>query len=384
MNTYSVHIHFDLSMSDQKVLSLLYGPLLGHDAYMMYHTLYHLNHGSNEVYKEDFILALLNVKHEALIKARHVLESFELLQTFSNDTSHILQLKRPLTAKGFLTDVIFGVYLEHTMGQTYIDSIISSFKVEMPQLDTYTNISKTFSDMYTFTHHKLLKVDVPLYDNGGVKTRRKSIELPLDELFESLPKRYQKPQLLKQDIKDALNQLAFIYQFSLEDLKEVILRLDPKTLDSKPQLLLQAKMFYHQKEKALDIKPSEQNHAQVITDVSPYYIIQKYGTMDQYATSLDTIAQLVSRNHVEMGIINTLLLFVLKRKQGVLPHINYLEKILSSWLSKGVKTSQDATDLVSMIESQYVSSKPKAKARSVEPDWFEDYLKELEDEEKKQ
>jgi replication initiation and membrane attachment protein len=227
-------------------------------------------------------------------------------------------------------------------------------------------------------------VDVPLYDNGGVKTRRKSIELSLDTLFESLPKRYQKPQLLKQDIKDALNQLAFIYQFSLEDLKEVILRLDPKTLDSKPQLLLQAKMFYHQKEKSLDIKPSEQNHGQVITDVSPYYIIQKYGTMDQYATSLDTIAQLVSRNHVEIGIINTLLLFVLKRKQGVLPHINYLEKILSSWLSKGVKTSQDATDLVSMIEHQYVSSKPKAKTRSVEPDWFEDYLKELEDEEKKQ
>lgn len=383
MNTYSVLIHFDMSMSDQKVLSLLYGPLLGHDAYMMYHMLYHLNHGSDKVYQEDFILALLNVKNEQLIKARHILESFELLQTFSKDNALILQLKRPLTAKGFLTDVIFGVYLEQTMGQNYIDTIISSFKVDTKEIETYTNISKTFSDMYTFSHHELLKVDASLYDNGGHKSRRKTFELPLEEVFESLPKRYQKPQLLKQDMKDALNQLAFIYQYTLEDLKEIILRLDPKTLDSRPQLLLQAKMYYHQKEKTLDIKPSEDDHLKAITEASPYYIIKKYGTMDQYANSLDTVMQLVSRNHVEIGIINTLLLFVLKRKQGVLPHINYLEKILSSWLSKGVQKTQDATELVSMIENQYVSSKPKTKTRSVEPDWFEDYLKELEDEESK-
>jgi replication initiation and membrane attachment protein len=370
-------------MSDQKVLSLLYGPLLGHDAFMMYHMLYHLNHGSDKVYQEDFILALLNVKNEQLIKARHILESFELLQTFSKENALILQLKRPLTAKGFLTDVIFGVYLEQTMGQPYIDTIISSFKVDTKEIETYTNISKTFSDMYTFSHHELLKVDASLYDNGGHKSRRKTFELRLEEVFESLPKRYQKPQLLKQDMKDALNQLAFIYQYTLEDLKEIILRLDPKTLDSKPQLLLQAKMYYHQKEKTLDIKPSEDDHLKAITEASPYYIIKKYGTMDQYANSLDTVMQLVSRNHVEIGIINTLLLFVLKRKQGVLPHINYLEKILSSWLSKGVQKTQDATELVSMIENQYVSSKPKTKTRSVEPDWFEDYLKELEDEESK-
>ena len=121
----------------------------------------------------------------------------------------------------------------------------------------------------------------------------------------------------------------------------------------------------------------------VMSDISPFYIVKKYGTMDAYAQSLDTIVQLISRNQVDMGILNTLIVFVLKRKDGVLPHLHYLEKILSSWQSQGVKTTKDATDLISTLDKTHqknqrsVSKKP----RSVEPEWFESFLKKLEEDE---
>ena len=60
-----------------------------------------------------------------------------------------------------------------------------------------------------------------------------------------------------------------------------------------------------------------------------------------------------------------------------MPHINYLEKILNDWLSKGVRNTNDATKLVSKIEKNF-SNKSQKTRKNIQPDWFEDYLKELE------
>jgi replication initiation and membrane attachment protein len=90
----------------------------------------------------------------------------------------------------------------------------------------------------------------------------------------------------------------------------------------------------------------------------------------------------MERNHIDLGVINVLLLFVLKRKDGILPHLHYLEKILNDWLSKGVATSTDAIEMTTQLESTYQKKTYKKSVRvSVEPDWLDAYLAELKKEE---
>lgn len=385
MSTYQVYVHFDMSPTDQKVVALLYAPLLGHQAFTLYQTLYHLKTPLDTLYEGDFLYGILNMKPQDFQKARETLESFELLSTLVNQDMYVLQLKRPLTAKGFLTDVLFGTYLEHEIGKMYVSRVTELFSVHMQDVTTFKNISKTFSDMYTFTSNTLLTIDTPLIDNGGVKSKRMLPKVDVLGLIEKLPARFQKPNLLKEQVKDLIEQVSFIYQFSESDMIEVILRLDPNQIDNKPQLLLQAQLYYQSLQKTIDITKTNQTDSDKINGISPYYIIQKYSKETSYASALSTTVELISRNHVEVGIINTLLVFVLKRKEGVLPHLNYLEKILHSWLSKGIKTALDAQNFIQSIESNALSSqkKTRTKSKSVEPDWFDDYLKELEVEEAK-
>ncbi len=44
---------------------------------------------------------------------------------------------------------------------------------------------------------------------------------------------------------------------------------------------------------------------------------------------------------------------------------------------KGVRNTNDATKLVSKIEKNF-SNKSQKTRKNIQPDWFEDYLKELE------
>ena len=65
----------------------------------------------------------------------------------------------------------------------------------------------------------------------------------------------------------------------------------------------------------------------------------------------------------------------LKNKDGVLPNINYLEKVLHDWLNKGVQTTEDAINYATDLETKW-EKKPFTPTKS-EPDWLDDYIKDL-------
>jgi replication initiation and membrane attachment protein len=107
--------------------------------------------------------------------------------------------------------------------------------------------------------------------------------------------------------------------------------------------------------------------------VSPKAIIQKYAKPDQRGLALSTASQLLERNDVDPGIINVILIFVLKNKDGVLPNVNYMEKVLADWLEKGVRTTEDAINRSVEIENRWQQQGTKTK-KAAEPDWMDDYL----------
>ncbi len=84
------------------------------------------------------------------------------------------------------------------------------------------------------------------------------------------------------------------------------------------------------------------------------------------------------QDHIEVStaILNAMLLFVLKYKEGYVPHYTYLASALNQWL-KHVKTPKDALLKLTRQKSNVVYKKKQAHKVS-EPDWMDDYVKELE------
>jgi replication initiation and membrane attachment protein len=70
-------------------------------------------------------------------------------------------------------------------------------------------------------------------------------------------------------------------------------------------------------------------------------------------------------------------MLVLKHKDGVLPNLTYMEKVLHDWLNKGVQTTEDAIKFSSSLETQFESKKRSEKVTIKAPDWLDEYMEDL-------
>ena len=381
MQTIKLFSPIDLSGHDHKVLSLLYRPLIGTVAFSLYQFIFSYTYQKDSVdIDESLVLNMLVITKKELEEACNVLSAYALLNVFEKENDLLLQLKKPMTAKQFLNDTIFGITLEQKVGKQTLVILIDQFKVSQTSLG-YRRKDVQFNDVFEVDQIKRLSIHEPLFENGGVHHPLLKTTFPYEGWVDQLPSAYKKPVLLKSSIRQLIENLVYIYQFNYEDLNAIITSLQPTQLMKKEAIQLASKRYF-EKHHLLTIDEKKPQNSNDFSHVSPMYIVQKYAKVEAHGSALDTVTSLIERNHVDMGVINVLLIFVLKRKDGILPHLHYLEKILNDWLSKGVSTSEDAIEMTTKLESTFQKKTYKKSVRvSVEPDWLDSYLEQLKKEE---
>lgn len=377
-STFDIYMNTHLSASDFKVLSLLYQPLLGMQAYALYQTFYQLSlYLKAKDMTHQVLLDLLNVKQRDFLESRRKLEALGLCDSYHYQDQYIYILKSPLTAKQFLSDTVFGSYLQSEIGDKNLDLIIDMFKYDMPDLSLYKQISKTFDELYEFKQLNILKVEHQL--EGRQKNQGLLIESKFDynSFVESLPERLKTSTLLNQKLKESIEKIAFVYQFDVLDMVEVYKNASLSKQSMNYQILnFKAKQYFENKDKVIEVKEKQDSETSFVDKATPYDIVQKFAKVDQQGIALSTAYQLLERNQVEPGIINVILILVLKHKDGILPHINYLEKVLNDWLNRGIQTTEDAIAHASELEHSF-TPKNKKVTKTAEPDWMDDYVKEI-------
>jgi replication initiation and membrane attachment protein len=374
-SVFTLHMQTDLSPSDHKVLALLYQPMMGlptHALYLTFANLCEKDESFSMVHADFF--DLFDLKQAEFLKYRHRLEALSLLTVYQKDDDYIYVVKTPLSAKQFLVDTVFGSYLQSEIGEKNIDRLIGMFEIDTPKTDAYKNITKSFDQMYEFKSLNLLAIDKPIegrVNNGGSTIR---YAFDYNAFVERLPERLKSSQLLNGHFKDQITRIAFVYQFEVDDMVAIYEEATQSRQNVNfHQLNLKARIHYQTKNKQLEIREKDLDETSVIGSVTPQVIIQKYAKTDQRGLALSTASQLLERNHVDPGIINVILIFVLKNKDGVLPNINYMEKVLNDWLSKGIQTTEDAMRHSTEIENTWQKNQTRTK-KAAEPDWMDDYL----------
>ncbi|MEZ0180278.1 DnaD domain protein ['Camptotheca acuminata' phytoplasma] len=383
---------FVLTNQEQKVLNLLYQPLMGAGTLGLYRIFYFLNQKNNSTtsFNHQFIFDLLNINEVVFLKYKEKLEAINLLSTFqSPQKEFIYLLKTPLNDNEFFKDPILSQFLVSEVGEEIYHQLKNLFSVKTNiEFENYENISKNFSDVYTFKKINMTRniTDIHNQNTNDNKFAFFQKYFNYNTFMDNLATRFKQPFLLELKNIEYITKLGFIFEINPKEmatlyedvfrnkddnhlnLENLRIRLNKKISKDKNQLTLvniesindeEKKMIFHLK------------------NVHPKQIIDNFVQNVYTCYSLYDVAyHLLKQNNVEIGVINALFMFICskKRTEKDFPtSYNYFQTVLNSWLKKGIDSTESAYDFL-IEEKKFKKNKLNEKNS---PKWLDDIRKEL-------
>ncbi|MGM1458828.1 MAG: DnaD domain protein [Columbia Basin potato purple top phytoplasma] len=381
-----------LTNEEQKTLHLLYQPLIGLGALSLYNTFYFLNQNFILTlnYNHQFLFDLLNIDESLFIQYKEKLEAVNILQTFRNSKQEkIYFLQPPLNYVDFFKDPIFSQYLFSEIGENLYFQLRNLFNNDKNKisLDNYENISKNFSDIYRFQ-----EINLPKTINNNLKHFKNnksfvSLQKHFDyKLFiDKLPQRFKQPFLLECKSIEYITKLSFVYDINPEKMATLYQDIFRNNYDENIDLnnlkiMLNRKYFKKNiiLKNVKNINNEENEMILYLKNTNPNRIIQNFTTNHNiYADLCDITFKLMVQTETDIGVINALLMYVLKIKKNTnksfVPNFNYFKTILNSWTKKGIISAETAFDFL-IEEKEFQNDKPCKKNR---PKWLDEVKEEL-------
>lgn len=371
-----------LSQDDLSTITLLYQPLIDAHAYGLYLFFNHLQGSKtyqSEIYTIRFLMDILNLKEKELEEALSKLEAIGLLTTYIKQDLYMFKLSMPLSPRQFFSDGILGAYLKSEIGESNFKILYDRFSFKEISKEGYQNITKHFDQVYQVKMVDQIKSNDFILDRKNGKGVVISDDYDFDKLYAALPIRLQKKRLFTKKIQSQIAAIFYVYQFDIEAMVRILSDAYDENFKHLfyERISIYADKYYekhHGTQKLeVDIKNEEPDRLN-LSEISPQDIISMYApTMTNHAFALQTIRQFVERNAVDIAIINAVIIIVLRVKKN-LPNINYLEKVLTSLLEKGITTEALAYDY---IMNGSMSSKKtyyqKQKTERYVPEWMAEF-----------
>ena len=115
-------------------------------------------------------------------------------------------------------------------------------------------------------------------------------------------------------------------------------------------------------------------HALAMAD--PMIILDMYCKNIDDSLKKDVIKLYQDHMEVSTAILNAMLIFILKYKDGYIPHYTYMASGLKQWL-KHVETPKDALLKLTRKKSNVIYKQKTPSHKVSEPDWMDEWMNEL-------
>lgn len=340
-----------LSIDDYSSLSLLYTPVVGPRAISIYEMLYNIINRQtlaidNIVYIN--ILDLLGIDDDTFYDSRLKLEALGLIETLKKDNEYLFLLKTPLTPKQFLLDSVFSVYLREAVGAEMFEFIVDKYKIAQIDRLLYKNISVTFDQVFQSRNN-----DKPYTIDGFIMGRKPNTSVTIKNHtfdFNSFIERVD-DRLISNitEARKVITNISFIYGYD----SDVMVTLFEQSINQSGvfdvRILKRKAELYNKhlnagKIKALE-KPNmsqeEYEMMNLISNASMKDLLDSQwpGYPKEY---LKTINQIYDVIDLERDVLNIMMFYVLKQKDGKLPTLAYFKSVASSWKDNGYDTREAA------------------------------------------
>ena len=401
-DTYIVVNKTILSNEDRKKITMLYQPIIGHTAVSLYLTLI------DDLEKREFmsieqthhhLVSTMQLKLNDIIIAREKLEAVGLLKTYvkeENVNNYVYVLYSPLSVNDFFSHPILSVVLYNNLRKKEFEKLINYFKIPKINLKDYTDITATFSNVFTVTSGNVF-IDNDNVIKKNVGSIRVDEKIDFDLLISSIPKNMVNEKCFNEETRNLINSLAFTYNIDDLNMQGLVRNsLNERGLVDKNELIQSARDFYQFDNagklptliysKQPDYLKSPQGdtskRAKMIytfENVTPLdYLRSKYKTGEPTMSELKIIEDLMVKQKMKPGVVNVLISYVLKVNNNKFTR-SYVETVAAQWCRLNIETVEDAMAVAEkehkkikkLMEKTDTKSFNKKDKKEQLPLWFE-------------
>lgn len=390
LDTFRLITYQHLDVDERNVLTLLYQPILGCDAFTLYLTLWSLierNREKSPEYSHMVVFDTLRISPKQFLQARQKLEAIGLLVAYHNDDMYLYELQAPFTADEFIKDGSLGAYLFSRVGKDVFEQLTSLFKITNMEKDGFKNISSTFDKVFD-------ALPKPIETSSRYESKSKAkitINHSFDfELFlEGLSKNFVDRRKITKTIKEKIYNLSYVYNLDEFTMQKVFMdSVDKDRNINADELSKNArKWFEFERETIVQELVTEQplddiSHLDMIqhckTD-TPAQILSILSSGKPAVSELNVIERLFEQYAFSQEVMNFLIVYVLGQLEEF-PSFNYFDKVAIEWQRNNVSTIDEALKVIKNRQIKRDNQPKKGPQKNtipndIESDWFDEYWK---------
>ena len=402
-----------LNEYDRKLITLLYQPIIGSIATSLYFTLWSdldkFELMSSE-YTHHHLMMSLRIKMDAIIIARKKLEAIGLIKTFVKEdetNSFVYELFSPISANEFFNHPILNIVLYNNVGKKEYEQLLEYFKVPKISTSGYEDITASFNEVFDSVPSSTLdnlNEDIKINRTGNINIDK---SFDFDLLISSVPNGLITNKTFSKEVKELINNLSFIYNMGVEDLKSPILSsmkengLIDKTLLRKnvrnyykfenenklPSLMYKVQPDYLKSN--VNGSDNRSKMIYIFENTAPYKFLKgRNNGATPSEHDLNLIEKLLIDYKLNTGVVNVLLDYVLKINNKKLTK-NFVESIASQWARLKIETVEEAMTVAEKEHKSINKAKEKKDIKTINketlPEWFDQNIEKekVNDEEEK-
>ena len=396
-DTYIVVNKSIITAEDRLILTMLYQPIIGPLAVMLYFTFWSDLDKSKLIsteYTHHHLVTNMQISLSEIEKARLKLEAIGLLKTyFKEDTTgnYIYQLYSPIKANDFFNHPILNVVLYNNVGKKEYEKVLDYFKAPRLSTNNYQDITVSFTEIFStvpLTSYEVVNSDIR---KNNVQKLNINTNFDFEFLANSLPSGLDKNKIFTKDTQELILQLSFLYNLDVIKMQDIIpICITERGTLNKEELRKTCRNYYQfdnhgllptvvyntQPEYLKEPVGDTSKRAKMIytfETVSPYDLLKsKNNGAEPTSRDLKLAEDLVCVYKLQPGVVNVLIDYILKTNNNKLTR-GLAETIAGQWQRQKIETVDEAMRLAEKEHKKYKKGTvPKTKTPKEEklPEWF--------------
>lgn len=408
-DTYIVFNKSILNNDDRKILSMLYQPIVGPNAIMLYFSLWS-DLDKTEIISNEFthhhLITNMQMTTLEIVNARKKLEAVGLIKTYVKEDSvnnYVYELYSPISAHDFFNHPILNIVLYNNVGKMEYEKLINYFKLPRINLSSYKNITSSFSDVYEtvpLTNLALVNEDIRKYNKLSLNINS---NFDLNFLIASMPKNIDTNKLFTKENRELIINMAFLYDLDVMKIQNILKGcLNERGGILKEEFRKACRNYYQFENGGLlptlvdktqpeylrkPIGDTSKRAKMIYTfeTISPYDLLSSKNDMGEPTRrDLKLAEDLIVEYNLKPGVVNVLLDYVLKTNNNKLTR-NLVETIAGQWQRLKIDTVEEAMEVAEKEHKKYNRNKAQVKVHNKKeehiPEWFDKEIKKTEDKE---
>ena len=396
-DTYIVINKSVLTDQTRKILTMLYQPIIGSFSCNLFFTLW-MDLDKNEFMSLEethhHLMTSTGLSLNELVMAREKLEAIGLLKTFYKEgvdsNNYIYELFSPISPNEFFSHPVLNIVLYNSVGKQEYEKIVNYFKMPRINVNDYDDITKSFSDVYESSPSTVFENNIQnirMNNKLGINIGDK---IDFDLLISSIPKEAINEKTFTKDNKKLINDIAFIYNLDIDEIKNIILSsLTDKLLIDKtsfrknarnyyqfnnngklPSLIYQNQPEYLRSPIGKDTKRAKMIYSFETT--SPYnFLKSKNNGAKPTERDLKLIEELMLDIGLRPAVVNVLISYVMMVNNKKL-NKNFVLTIASQWKRLNIETAEEAMNqALKESKKKTKTTNVYKKKETVLPEWFD-------------